>query len=87
MNSMLSIPKSRKDFESNMNLLNESFYQNTIQISSTMARTFRGIKRTRRLPNERANLLSVDESARLQANTVAHFSMTKNENNELPRDE
>lgn len=76
---MSSRPKTRKEFERNMHFLREAFFKNTIKINASMHRTIRGIKNTQALPNNRANLLSVDQSSRLQSNTMANFSMFKNE--------
>ena len=79
MIEMKSRPRSRAEFERNMNMLSESFFKKTIQINASLHRTIQGIQKTRVLPNQRVNLLTVDESSRLQANTIANFSMMRNE--------
>jgi len=66
--------KSRKEFEHNMHMLSEGFRQNRMRISSSVTRTIKGIENARLAPNRRVNLHTVDEAARLMANTFANMS-------------
>lgn len=65
------MPNSRKEFERNMHFLSEGFIQDRVKINRSNIRTIRGIKNARLAPNQRANLITVDEMARLMANTTA----------------
>jgi len=79
---MKSTPNSRKDFERNINILNESFLKNRVNLNSSMHRTIRGIQKGKALPNNRVNLISINEQSRLLSNSVANFSMIKDYKNE-----
>lgn len=71
------MPSSRKDFERNMHFLSEGFERDQVKINSTNVKTIKGIKNARLAPNRRANLHTVDEMARLMANTVANMMQQK----------
>ena len=64
---------SRKEYERNMYLLSEQFRLNRISINIKNKYSIRGIKNARIAPNRRANLNTVDDSARLMANMVARI--------------
>ena len=80
------MPNSRKDFERNMHFLSEGFERDKVMINSSNIKSIKGIKNARLAPNRRANLHTVDEMARLMANTVANMVQQKefksNENGE-----
>ncbi len=67
------MPNSRKEFERNMHFLSEGFERNQVKISRSNIKSIKGIKNARLTPNRRANLNTVDVSARLLANTVANM--------------
>ncbi len=69
----MKTPKNRSEFERNMNLVVEgirsgrmNYPQNSIVIQSLL--------KVRVLPNNRMNLLTINESARLAANTANQFA-------------
>lgn len=74
------MPENRKQFERNMNLLAEMLEYGRISISQTSVHTIRGISRVRFGPNMRINLQTIDEMARLTANTVTQMSTMKHNN-------
>ena len=55
---------SRKDFERNAFILAERINNGTIHFNKGMNHLFTGLTRARKLPNERLNLLTIDESVR-----------------------
>jgi len=68
---MMITPKNRSEFERNINLLVDRIHKGNYSIPSLqMINSFMNVKS---LPNKRLNLLSVDESVRLQANSIANF--------------
>lgn len=77
-------PKSRSEFERNINLLVDRINNRNYHIPSIrMLHSFMSVKN---LSNKRLNLLSVDESVRLQANTIANFEwfgLPREENDEV----
>ena len=67
--SRMSTPMTRVDFEERMNVVREHLRLGKMHF----ARGLRGpdsLLKVRHLPNGRIDLLSIDESARLQANTI-----------------
>ena len=73
MNSM-STPSTRAEFERNFNLLHRQIEDGKFFVQEGLTRSIAGIARVRFLPNGRTDFLSVDESARLQANMMDQFS-------------
>jgi hypothetical protein len=71
------MPKSRNEFERNMHFLSEGFERDQIMINSSNIKSIKGMKNARLAPNRRANLHTVDEMARLMANTVANMLQQK----------
>lgn len=65
------MPNSRKEFERNMHFLSEGFERDQVMINSSNIKSIKGIRNARVAPNMRANLHTVNEMARLIANTVA----------------
>ena len=70
-----TMPRSRKEFELNMFLLSEAIANDKVKINRSNVRTIKGIQNTRLTPNNRANLRSVDEMARLMSNMIAQVSL------------
>jgi len=71
------MPNSRKEFERNMHFLSEGFRKYMVNINSSNIKPIKGIQNTKLAPNRRANLNTVDEMARLLANTVAEMMQRK----------
>jgi hypothetical protein len=71
------MPSSRKEFERNMFFLSEGFVKDLVKINRSNIKTIKGIKNARLAPNHRANLNTVDEIARLLANTTAQMIQQK----------
>lgn len=74
----MKTPTTRKEFEYGFHLLSNSLSNNKIQFSSQAMVGVEGLKKLRYLPNGRIDFLSVNESARLQANM--HATMLNNIN-------
>ena len=72
---MLSMktPNTRGEFERNFHLLHRKMELGQLQFSANAFHTLEGLEQIRYLPNGRIDFLSVDESARLQANTMNSF--------------
>lgn len=70
----MDTPRTRVEFELRFHHLYEAFKNGRRQIPSNMAES---LLRLRKLPNGRLDFLSVDEIARLQANTIFKFSSFK----------
>ncbi|MCW3484114.1 AVAST type 1 anti-phage system protein Avs1c [Chitinophaga nivalis] len=71
------MPNSRKEFERNMHFLSEGFERDQVMINSANIKSIKGIENARLSPSRRANLHTVDEMARLMANTVANMVQQK----------
>ncbi len=71
------MPNSRKEFEHNMHMLSEGFARDLVKINRSNVKSIKGIQNARLAPNRRANLHTVDEMARLLANTVAGMMQQK----------
>ena len=65
----MNTPKTRAEFERNFHLLRAKIKDGQYSSPSML-----GLDKVRLLPNGRIDLLSINESARLQANTIAHFN-------------
>jgi len=80
------MPNSRKEFEHNMHLLKERAEKGQLHLTKSSIRSIKGLMNARYAPNQRVNLHTVDEMARLMANTVANMMQQKefksNENGE-----
>jgi len=74
----MKTPTTREEFEYGFHLLSNSLSNNKIQFSSQAMVGVEGLKKLRYLPNGRIDFLSVNESARLQANM--HATMLNNIN-------
>lgn len=66
-------PSSRAKFERNLNFLAEALHQGRFNVAPGLSHTIDGLRRVRYLPNHRVDLLTVDESTRLNANMMTRF--------------
>lgn len=71
------MPSSRKEFEHNVHLLKERAEKGQIHLTKSSIRSIKGMMNARYAPNQRVNLHTVDEMARLMANTVANILQQK----------
>ncbi|GAB3716365.1 hypothetical protein GCM10027592_57610 [Spirosoma flavus] len=71
------MPNSRREFERNMHLLKEKSEKGQIHISKSSIRSIKGLLNARYAPNQRVNLHTINEMARLMANTVTQMSQQK----------
>ena len=69
----MQAPNTRAEFERNFHLFHRKFEAGEIKFSSQVVRSLEGLARVRVLPNGRVDFLSVDETARLQANMMANM--------------
>ena len=65
-------PGSRKEFERHIDILAESIEKGRFQMVPDK-RLLQGLLNARQLPNRRTNFLTIDESTRLLANSLANF--------------
>lgn len=65
-------PSNRKDFERHIHILAESIERGRFHIPPSR-RMLKSLLNARQLPNSRTNFLTIDESARLLANSLANF--------------
>ncbi|MGB4360466.1 MAG: AVAST type 1 anti-phage system protein Avs1c [Rhodoferax sp.] len=70
----MDTPKTREEFELRFHLLREAFRSDKMRIPPSMGES---LLRLRHLPNGRLDFLSVDETARLQANMMLQFANFK----------
>lgn len=76
----MNTPKTREEFEYRFHLLYQSLKDGKMSFPPNMGES---LLRLRLLPNGRLDFLSVDESARLQANMMLQFADLQN----FPQDE
>jgi hypothetical protein len=69
----MQTPKTRAEFERRFHLLREKLRQGKLFFAKDLTYAIEGIMKIRSLPNGRIDFLSVDESARLQANMMVQF--------------
>ena len=77
-------PNTRAEFERNFHLLHAKFEKGMVKIASHLRHTLEGLEKVRSLPNGRVDFLSVDEMARLQANSLANM-LRDDWANEVPK--
>jgi len=65
-------PKNRKEFEKHIDILAESMQKGRFHIPPSR-RLINSLLNARQLPNGRTNFLTIDESTRLLANSLANF--------------
>ena len=70
----MNTPATREEFERHMNLLAEQIKKGKMSFLPGTERGIEGLFRARLLPNGRLDLLSIDESTRLQANMMNQFA-------------
>jgi hypothetical protein len=70
---VMQTPKTRREFERNFHLLREATRLGKFHVSSQATQSVDSLVKVRSLPNGRIDFLSVDELARLQANSMANF--------------
>jgi hypothetical protein len=68
----MEIPTTRSEFEHRFHLLENAIQNGKMSIGPNVSRE--SLLKVRRLPNGRLDFLSVDEMARLQANTMLSLS-------------
>lgn len=80
----MKTPRTRAEFERNFHLLHRQITDGKFHVAQGLARSLDGLANVRFLPNGRIDFLSVDESARLQANMMNQFNeeFIKNQLNE-----
>jgi hypothetical protein len=66
----MNTPRNRLEFERNFNLLAESAYQGKMHFGPSAMHGMDSLKKIQKLPNGRIDLLTINESARLQANMM-----------------
>ena len=69
---MMITPNNRKEFERHIDILAESIEQRTFKLPPSR-RILNSLLNLKQLPNGRVNFLTVDESTRLLANSLANF--------------
>lgn len=67
------MPNSRKEFERNMHLFSEKMKRKEVRIGNSNIRTLKGLSNAKYSPNRRVNLHTVDEMARLMANSIVNM--------------
>lgn len=72
-------PETRSEFEHRFHVLHNVMKSGRLRVNSGISMT--GILSVRQLPNGRLDFLSVNESARLQANMMLHM-----QNMDVPND-
>jgi len=69
----MKTPRNRLEFERNFNLLAEKMYQGKMHFGKNVMHGVDSLTRIQKLPNGRIDLLTINESARLQANMMNNF--------------
>ena len=69
--SSMKTPVTRAEFERNFHLLYRQIIDGKLHFAQGISMD--GLGRVRFLPNGRIDFLSIDETARLYANSMAHF--------------
>lgn len=68
----MDTPDTREEFENRFHILIEQIRKDKFHAPRSI-----GLEDLRKLPNGRLDMLSINESARLQANMMSHFSKEK----------
>jgi hypothetical protein len=69
----MKTPRNRLEFERNFNLLTENMYQGKMFFGQGVTHGIDSLRKIQKLPNGRIDLLTINESARLQANMMNNF--------------
>ncbi|EKT4500647.1 AVAST type 1 anti-phage system protein Avs1c [Flavobacterium psychrophilum] len=80
----MKTPKNRKEFEKHLYILAESIERGTFHISSGF-RTTKGLMNVKKSPNKRIDFKTVDESARLLANSITNMQQMERNNSRLKK--
>lgn len=80
----MKTPKNRKEFEKHLYILAESIERGRFHISSGF-RTTKGLLNVKKIPNKRINFKTVDESARLLANSITNMQQMERNNSRLKK--
>lgn len=75
------MPTNRKEFERNLNILVENSRNGKVRLPPDR-KLMHSLLNARHSPNRRTNFLTVNESARLLANTLANFDRPEFKNKE-----
>jgi hypothetical protein len=65
-------PNNRKEFERHIDILAESIERKTFQLPPSR-RMLNSLLNAKQLPNRRTDFLTIDESTRILANSLANF--------------
>lgn len=68
----MDTPKTRREFERNFHIAAEQFREGKMNLVN-VRRIAEGLLKVRKLPNNRIDFLSVDETARLHVNMASNF--------------
>ena len=68
----MKTPRTRREFERNFHLLNEQMRRNMVHYNENTFRGMESLLHVKSLPNKRIDLLTINEMARLHANTIAN---------------
>lgn len=77
MLNQMKHPESRSEFERAFHFLSEQLRNNKLMFSAHMVDGMNSLRYVRNLPNGRIDFLSVNELARLNANTTLSFMETR----------
>jgi hypothetical protein len=69
---MMIAPRNRIEFEKHIGILAESIERKTFHLPPSR-RILNSLLNAKQLPNRRTNFLTIDESTRLLANSLANF--------------
>lgn len=69
----METPRTRREFERSFFLAEEQLRNDKMRFTSNVKRSVQSLRMVRKLPNNRIDFLSVDESARLHVNMTANF--------------
>lgn len=72
-------PSNRKEFERHINILVEKIEKRRFHMPPDR-RILQSLLNARQAPNKRINFLTIDESTRLLANSLAHFDRSEFKN-------
>lgn len=70
---------SRENFERHFNILEELLRNGRMSFTEGSMKSVEGLQKVRKLPNGRIDFLTVNEMARLSANSAANFENMKYE--------
>lgn len=74
----MDVPRTRKEIEHRMNLLEVATRNEKMIVDSNCIGVINSLSKVRRMQNGRLDLLTVDETSRLQANMMENFPFSDN---------